>query len=231
MQASDAIPRCYHCDQPIDAGTDNYVEIDGASRPMCCAGCKAVAEAIIAGGLADYYRQRSEMPATPEALVPDFLREARVYDHEDAQRAFVHQLENGEREASLMLEGIECAACAWLNERSLRQLPGVKDAQVNFATHRARVRWDPALTRLSDVLTAVKRIGYQAHPYDPARQEALLDDERRQQLRRLGVAGVLGMQVMMIAIALYAGDWYGMQENFRHLFLWLSLALTTPVLL
>lgn len=231
MQASDTTPCCYHCNQPIEAGTDNYVEIDGASRPMCCAGCKAVAEAIIAGGLGDYYRQRSETPATPEALVPAFLREARVYDHKDAQRAFVRQLENGEREASLMLEGIECAACAWLNERCLRQLPGVKDAQVNFSTHRARVRWDPALTRLSNILTAVKRIGYQAHPYDPARQEALLDNERKRQLRRLGLAGVLGMQVMMVAIVLYVGDWHGMQENFRHLFLWLSMALTTPVLL
>ncbi len=54
MQASDAIPRCYHCDHPIDAGTVNYVEIDGASRPMCCAGGKAVAEAIIADEQADY---------------------------------------------------------------------------------------------------------------------------------------------------------------------------------
>ena len=50
-------------------------------------------------------------------------------------------------------------------------------------------------------------------------------------LRRLGVAGALGMQVMMIAIALYAGDWYGIEESFRRLFLWLSLALTVPVLL
>jgi Cu2+-exporting ATPase len=198
---------------------------------MCCEGCKAVAEAIIAGGLDDYYRQRSEMPGKPEELVPEFLREIQVYDHEFAQRSFVRRFDGGEREASLVLGGIECAACAWLNERHLRQLPGVIDAQVNFSTHRARVRWDPERTRLSDILACVKRIGYEAHPYDPERQEALLERERKQQLRRLGVAGSLGVQVMMIAIALYAGDWYGIQENFRSLFLWLSLALTTPVLL
>ena len=198
---------------------------------MCCEGCKAVAEAIIAGGLDDYYRQRSEMPGKPEELVPEFLREIRVYDHEFAQRSFVRRFDDGEREASLVLGGIECAACAWLNERHLQQLPGVIDAQVNFSTHRARVRWDPERTRLSDILACVKRIGYEAHPYDPERQEALLERERKQQLRRLGVAGSLGVQVMMIAIALYAGDWYGIQENFRSLFLWLSLALTTPVLL
>ena len=227
----DALPRCYHCDQPIHGETDISVIVDGASRAMCCEGCKAVAEAIIAGGLDDYYRQRSEVPARARELAPDFLREVQVYDHEHAQRAFVRPVDDGEREASLVLAGIECSACAWLNERHLRQLPGVTDAQVNFSTHRARVRWDPALTRLSDILTAVRRIGYEAHPYDPDRQEALLDRERKHQLRRLGVAGALGVQVMMIAIALYAGGWYGIQENFRQLFLWLSLGLTTPVLL
>jgi Cu2+-exporting ATPase len=198
---------------------------------MCCEGCKAVAEAIIAGGLDDYYRQRSEVPARPKDSLPEFLREARAYDHEYAQRSFVRQLHDGEREASLVLGGIECAACAWLNERHLQQLPGVLDAQVNFSTHRARVRWDPSHTRLSDILAAVKSIGYEAHPYDPDRQEALLNRERKRQLRRLGVAGALGVQVMMIAVALYAGEWYGIEEHFRSLFLWLSLALTTPVLL
>jgi len=226
----DARPRCYHCALPIEDESNLSVVIDGASRPMCCEGCKAVAEAIIAGGLDDYYRQRSEVPARPQDPLPDFLREARAYDHEYAQRSFVRQLDDGEREASLMLGGIECAACAWLNERHLQQLPGVIDAQVNFSTHRARVRWDPTRTRLSELLAAVKSIGYEAHPYDPDRQEALLDRERKRQLRRLGVAGALGVQVMMIAFALYAGDWYGIEENFRRLFLWLSLALTTPVL-
>jgi Cu2+-exporting ATPase len=197
---------------------------------MCCAGCKAVAEAIVAGGLDDYYRQRTELAATPEALVPAALRELEAYDHEDVQRPFVRELDDGHREASLILEGIECAACAWLNERHLAGLPGVTDAQVNFSTNRARVRFDPASTRLSDILAAVKRIGYRAHPYDPAHQEALMDGERKQHLRRLGVAGAFGMQVMMIAVALYAGAWYGMEDAYRRLFLWLGLALTVPVL-
>lgn len=173
----------------------------------------------------------SPLPAPTEGLDPDYLRESRVYDHEDVQRTFVRALEGGELEAALVLEGIQCAGCALRNEQHLQQLPGVVLAEVNFSTHRARVRWNPQRTRLSDILTAVKRIGYTAHPYDPDRQEALLERERRQQLRRLGVAGAFGMQVMMIAVALYAGDWYGMQEGFRRVFLWISLALTVPVLM
>jgi Cu2+-exporting ATPase len=48
---------------------------------------------------------------------------------------------------------------------------------------------------------------------------------------RIGVAGVLGMQVMVLSIALYAGDWSGMEAGFRTFFRWTGLLLTTPVLL
>jgi len=93
------------------------------------------------------------------------------------------------------------------------------------------LRWDNSQLPLSEILQAVSQIGYVAHPYDPQRQQAVLDRARKQQLRRLGVAGVLGMQVMMISIALYAGAWSGMAPEFKTLFHWLNLLLTTPILL
>ena len=72
-----------------------------------------------------------------------------------------------EREASLILEGIVCAACVWLNERHVKSLPGVVDFQVNYSTHRARVSWDNKQIHLSGILKAIHAIGYQAHPFDP----------------------------------------------------------------
>ena len=146
-QPADSLVRCYHCDHPIRGEIDTFAEIDGAQRPMCCTGCKSAAEAIAAGGLDDYYRQRSRLPTAPAEPVGALTRESRVYDNEDVQRSFVRRLEGGEREASLILGGIECAACASLNERNLQQTPGILDAQVNFSTHRATVRWDPQRIR------------------------------------------------------------------------------------
>ena len=49
-------------------------------------------------------------------------------------------------------------------------------------------------------------------------------------IRRLAVAGLFGMQVMMISISLYSGAWSGMEVQFETLFRWLSLVLTLPVL-
>jgi Cu2+-exporting ATPase len=105
------------------------------------------------------------------------------------------------------------------------------DVQINYATHRARIRWDATRIKLSEILEAVQSIGYAAHPYDPAQQQQAFDRLRRKHLQRLGVAAVLGMQVMLLSIALYVGDWSGMEAGFRQLFRWLGLGLTTPVLL
>ena len=223
-------PACFHCGLPVPPGSDFGVDYEGARRAMCCGGCEAVARAILAAGLADYYRHRTAPAPTGREIVPAALREAAVYDHPDIQKSFVRVPAEHLREASLILEGITCAACVWLNEQHLRRQDGVIAVDINYATHRARVQWDERKTRLSDILLAVSRIGYLAHPYDPGRSQQLLERERRTHLRRLGVAGVLGAQVMTLSVALYVGDWSGSDPALRTFFYWVSLLLTAPVL-
>ena len=198
---------------------------------MCCHGCQAVAQAIVDGGLTDFYKHRTDLAPTGRELVPEELLKVSVYDHPEVQKTFVRIEEGNVREASLILEGITCAACVWLNEQHIAALPGVETVDVNYATQRARVRWDESRIKLSDILLAIEGIGYQAHPYDPSRQQQVIERERRQQLRQIGIAAALGMQVMILAVAGYTGDWWGMDEDFRHLFNWLSLMFTAPVVL
>lgn len=224
-------PHCYHCGLPVPAGTDLWIPILGKQRPMCCRGCQAVAAAIVDGQLEDFYRFRTDTPERGREVVPEFLLRTRVYDNPDVQKAFVTSGPDHARETSLILEGITCAACVWLNERHLGELPGVLAVQINYATHRAWVRWDDSRVHLSDILQAIARIGYRAHPYDPHRQQEVLARERSRQLRRLGVTGALGMQVMTLALALYFGNWWGMEDRYRVFFHWISLALTLPIVL
>ncbi|MCV6639207.1 heavy metal translocating P-type ATPase [Candidatus Albibeggiatoa sp. nov. NOAA] len=222
---------CYHCGLPVPENADFFVKIQGQQRAMCCAGCQAVAQSIMDAGLDDFYQHRTENAPTGRELVPEVLKEAELYDNPEVQKRFVrHETENV-REAALILEGITCAACVWLNEKHIKALDGVIDVQVNYSNHRARVRWDDSQIQLSQILQAVTQIGYIAHPYDPNRQQEVLDRERKTQLRRIGLAGVLGMQVMMFSIALYTGDWWGIEPQFRYLFYWVNLALTLPVLI
>jgi len=197
---------------------------------MCCHGCQAVANAIVAAGHTDFYRHRTAPSPTGVELLPEFIQQTRVYDHPEVQKTFVRDAGDNQREAALILEGITCAACVWLNEQHVARLPGVLNVQVNYATHRARIRWDDSRIKLSEILQAIHHIGYTAHPYDPQQQQLAFERERRNQLKRIGVAGVLGMQVMVLSIALYVGDFSGMESDFRTFFRWLALLLTTPVL-
>ncbi len=224
-----AAESCFHCGLPIPVGAVYRVAIDGVERQMCCAGCQAVAQAIVANDLTDFYRFRTDVGNRPEDLIPDQLRDLQVYDSEELQRSFVRVDDEHIREASLILEGIVCAACVWLNERHVRQLEGVLDFRVNYSTHRATLRWDNSRLRLSDVLKAITEIGYHAHPFDPSKLQNLQKKEKSAALRRIAVAGLGMMQVMMVAIALYIGEASDMDRHMRGFLRWISFIMTTPV--
>lgn len=198
---------------------------------MCCPGCQAVAQAIVDHGLEDYYRTRGALPETPPDAVPAELSRLALFDHADFQKSFVKALDENEREASLLLEGITCAACIWLNERHVGGLPGVLAVDINYATRRARVRWDESRIKLSDILAAIAAIGYRAYPYDANRHEELARKERRDALWRLWVAGLGMMQVMMYAVPAYIAGEGDMTADVESLLRWASLLLTLPVVL
>lgn len=198
---------------------------------MCCVGCEAVAQAIVDNGLVDYYRHRDAMPEPQKEALPAELQELGLFDHPDFQKSFVQPVGEHEREASLILEGITCAACVWLNEQHVARQPGVSLIQINYATRRARVRWDERRTRLSDILGAIQAIGYRAYPYDAERSEQIAQRERRAMLWRVFVAGFGMMQVMMYALPAYIAGEGEMTADIDALMRWASLILTLPVVL
>ncbi len=219
---------CYHCGQPIPDDFEASVVIDEQPHAMCCHGCQAVAQSIVDNGLADYYRSRDALPESPREAMPAILEQLAMFDHAEFQKSFVKALGESEREASLLLEGITCAACIWLNEQHIARLPGVTAVDINYTSRRARVRWDESRIKLSDILRAVAAIGYRAYPYDAAKNEEISRKERRDALWRLWVAGFGMMQVMMYAYPVYIanGD---MTADIESVMRWASLILTLPV--
>jgi Cu2+-exporting ATPase len=171
---------------------------------MCCAGCQAVAQAIVANGLDDYYRHRDALPESPREALPR-ARDLALYDHPDVQKNFVRPRSEHEREAALILEGITCAACVWLNEQ--HDAPARCHAvDINYATRRARVRWDE---RRRSALRHPRRHCRHRLPRLPLRRrrsEEIGPAERRSALWRLFVAGFGMMQVMMYAVPVYLAD-------------------------
>jgi Cu2+-exporting ATPase len=224
---------CFHCGLPIPKGFDHSVTINNKPRAMCCIGCESVAKAIVENKLETFYAFRTDKSPKAEDLVPEELRQLSVYDDDELQKSFVREENNDSdgaiREASLILEGIVCAACVWLNEHHIKQLEGVIEFRINYTTHRASLKWDNNKIQLSEVLKEITNIGYHAHPFDPGRMETLQKEEKSKALRRIAVAGLGMMQAMMAAIALYIGAVSDMDANMTHLLRWMGLIITTPV--
>ncbi|MBF0107850.1 MAG: heavy metal translocating P-type ATPase [Magnetococcales bacterium] len=213
---------CYHCG--LTAGEGKAIHQDG--RMFCCQGCLGAFRLIHGLGLGAYYDRRTG--GGTGLLVGEGVDSA-VYDDSEFQKEMVRDLPGGDREVHLLLEGIHCAACVWLNEQVLRRIPGVLEAHVNFADFRATVRWHPETTTLGHLIDAIQRVGYKAHPYDPRRVEESHRRRDRSLLIRLGVAGFGAANVMFIAVALYAGTFQGMETRYETFFHWVSLLIACPV--
>ena len=214
--------RCDHCLLEFPE-REAVRERDGeAERVFCCTGCEGIHRLIREEGLGAFYEARrweeAGLAARPE-------------DPQDVEpfRAAVREGKDGLSEIDLYVEGIRCASCVWLNERLLGKLPGVPFARVNYATHRARIRFDPAITGLPAVLGRIRSAGYLPKPYGETEGQAAQRRETRDLLVRLGTAGFLSSQLMVITIALYAGYFQGIDPGTRRLLEWVGLGLTLPV--
>ncbi len=219
---------CFHCGLPVPSGSRYHADIDGESRAMCCAGCAAVASLIAGSGLAGYYRHRDAAAAGP-ADAGAGAAEYAVFDAEDAQGDFVLREDGGYCRAQLAIDGINCAACTWLIEHHLQRQPGVAAVSVNLAEQRASVRWRPGELPLSQLMGSIRELGYRPYPFLASGRAETQRAENRSALKRMGLAGIVQMQIGMFAIALYAGDFAGMESDYRTYLRWASLVLCVPV--
>ncbi|WP_277962128.1 heavy metal translocating P-type ATPase [Pseudomonas sp. RIT-To-2] len=219
---------CYHCALPVPASQRFTATVLGQPRAFCCPGCQAVAEAIVAGGLQGYYQHRDQASANPQALPRQLPDELALYDRDDVQQRFVHG--QGElRDATLMVEGITCAACGWLIEKHLRALPGVVEARLNLSNHRLFVQWHPGQRALSALLGELRHIGYAAHPWQADRAAEQLAADNRRALRQLGVAGLLWFQAMMATMATWPTFNLDLSPELHVILRWVAMFLTTPI--
>lgn len=222
--------RCFHCQEAITERGRFSALIEGVEQPMCCPGCKAIAETIVASGLKDYYQHRTELPNLSPAEREVHELRARdtllFYNSEALQKQFVAQ--QGElSEASFVIEGISCAACTWLIEKRMMQLKGVTQARLNLSNHRLFLQWRSAQIPVSSLIEALLRLGYQATPFSATSQEDSRHKENKIAIRRLMLAGFGMMQMMMMALPTYS-DMLDQEKFFLRL---AQLVLSLPVVL
>ena len=220
---------CFHCGESIPEGVSLFVLRDGQERPVCCVGCRAVAELIFSSGLGRYYQFRQDLGRKAEEDIQGDIEAWRGCD--ERENLWGAELADGRRDLLLQTEGIRCAACAWLIRSHVENKPGVDSVQVDTATGYTRIIWKPEKNRLSNLAGALMELGYKPHLPLASAEEQGRQQERRDSMKRLGVAGLGMMQVMMYAVGLYAGDAFGIDVAERSFLEWVSLLVTLPVLI
>lgn len=220
---------CWHCGLPLGVNPPQARTPDGP-RETCCPGCAAAVETIHELGLGEYYQWRTgENPLTPPENADERSTELSVFEIPELIEPWLE--DSGDAYSlTLLIEGIHCAACAWLIEKALLELPGVERAALNLSNHRLRVRWRrDSETSARAIAARLLDLGYR--PRLPARDARLAAEqsEQRMLLIRIVVAALGTMQAMMLAVALYSGAFHDMEPLYRDLFRWFSLIVATPV--
>ncbi len=125
----------------------------------------------------------------------------------------------------LAISGMTCAACATRIEAVLNKLPGV-EANVNFASEKASIRFRPGQADAASLIAAVRRTGYEAREStsnsraaEKARKAAAYNAE----LKRFWISVVLTLPLVAQMGAMFSGSHEDMLPR------WLQFALATPV--
>ena len=127
--------------------------------------------------------------------------------------------------AEFQIYGMTCVACAARIEKALNKLEGV-EAAVNFASESARVRYQPGLATPEQLITAIRKAGYEASERveaNAAQEKVRRADAFQAELRLFWVSVALSLPLLAGMFSMF-GDVHS-----ELLPRWLQLALATPV--
>jgi Cu2+-exporting ATPase len=219
-------PACFHCGEPLPDGKPIVASLGDNHPPVCCIGCKAVAEFIHGSGLEAFYKHRSKPSA--ELGLSAQPSEWQHYDDEDLLTRYVSDDDKGAT-TTIEIGGMYCSACVWLLDNAMARIAAVQSISVSPATRRAVIRWDRTSLSFSQLLEAIAQVGFKPAPTSAGLASSENDSEHRRALRRLVVAAAAGMQVMMFAVALYAGAHYGIEGHIEQFLRVISLLVCLPI--
>jgi len=215
--------KCTHCHLEFDTS----VMIKDDDRYFCCSGCQGIYNLLNDEGFESFYdKSASATLAPPTHLLDD----SSGFNSQSFCDKYISEDEDGFKKVSLIIEGIHCSACVWLNEKALHKMDGVIDADINFTNNKATIVWADDVVKLSQIIDMIRSIGYNAFAYDSTSQEDYANKERKSYYLRMAVAIFASMNIMWIAVAQYAGYFTGITQEVKTILNIAEWILATPVL-
>ena len=113
--------------------------------------------------------------------------------------------DQSEKQITMPIEGMTCASCAQRIEKTVSKLNGVSSANVNLATEKATIHYDPSIIRLSQIKTEIIKIGYK--PLESIGVDKVDEDKARKQKAikvlwiKFVVSSVFSIPLLYLAMA------------------------------
>ena len=214
---------CTHCHLEFNEN----VLIKDAEHYFCCKGCQGIYHLLNESGLDRFYEKTTDVILAPPTTN---FEDSSNFNTSSFYDKFVTRNDKGFNKVSLIIEGIHCSACVWLNEKALQKMDGIVEVNINFTNNKATVIWIEDIVKLSDIIDMIRAIGYNAFAYDASVQELRANEKRKEYYIRMAVALFGSMNIMMIAVAQYAGYFTGMTQSMKNIMNTAEWIISTPVL-
>ena len=212
---------CKHCAGHFEA----EAVIDANGNEFCCNGCKNVYAYLKSQGFGEFY---SKLKKGEQNLAKP---SSKHFDKQSAGSMFSKLLRRDENspficELEVLISGIHCPACIWLNEKALSNLEGVLELNISATTSKARVLFDERKTALEEILNLIIAIGYDPKPFNAIKSAK--NSLSREHYARLIVALACSMNIMWVAIALYSGYFEGLSLGAKKILHFAEFVLASP---
>ena len=219
-----SIIECNHCHLSFD----EKIMIKENDLNFCCGGCQNVYHILKSENLDSFYEKlgNKTLSAPLQVSNDDLVK----FDSENFLKNYTTITKDGFTQIDLILEGIHCAACVWLNEKILYDTKGIIEANINFTTNKARVVFNSEILKLSEIIKKIRSIGYNAYAYDSSVADKQASKAKQDYFVRIMVAVVCTMNIMMLSVAKYTGFFTGMSPEVKDMIHFAEFLLTTPVL-
>jgi len=211
---------CYHCGSP----SQSWVHHD--NKKFCCEGCVMVYDILKDNNMSTYY----DIEKAPG--IRNKRSNAEYYDYldqEDIKRSVLDFYDGAIGRVKLYIPSIHCSSCIWLIENLHRLHQGVLQASVNFNRREASITFNEKELKLSELMSLLSSINYK--PHIKTEEQRKVVKESRKLLVKLGVAGFIFGNVMLLSFPDYLSEDIALNPDIIAYFKWISVLLSIPAML
>ena len=202
---------CLHCNNPIPLSTQSS---------FCCFGCNTAYSFINKLKLDKYYEYCRNIYYKNPMKVNEIENNLDYLEH-------VTTRENQSHQIVLLIDGIHCGACIWLIENTLNKQTTIKNARLNLSTNRLTIEWNGKKNLINEFVKIVEKLGYKATPFSADQMLVKSLEQQKELLKRLVVSGAVSAQIMMLSVAIWAGNIQTSMGEYMRLMLHLFIAIIT----